>query len=164
MKKPPQYAEQAKRQHVNLKEREYAIFAAQGKADDAEAASNQYTDTQIATVHQVPAGGTTGQVLTKINNTDYNADWESLPPTINPANPTAVASDVAVNGSSPNFMRADAAPAIQKASSSQFGLAKVDGTTITAAGGVISATPGGVTKPGLAAIISGWPVNLSGNQ
>jgi hypothetical protein len=59
------------------------------------------------------------------------------------ANPTATASDTAVNGTATTFMRSDAAPAIQKASSSQFGLVKVDGTTITASGGVISAVGGG---------------------
>jgi hypothetical protein len=59
------------------------------------------------------------------------------------ANPTATASDTAVNGSAGTFMRSDAAPAIQKASSSVFGLVKVDGTTITASGGVISAVGGG---------------------
>jgi hypothetical protein len=36
-------------------------------------------------------------------------------------------------------MRSDAAPAVQKASSSVFGLAKVDGTTIAAVAGVIGA-------------------------
>lgn len=59
------------------------------------------------------------------------------------ANPTATASDTAVNGSASTFMRSDAAPAIQKASASQFGLVQVDGTTITASGGVISAVGGG---------------------
>jgi hypothetical protein len=58
------------------------------------------------------------------------------------ANPTATASDVAVNGVASTFMRSDAAPAVQKTSGSVFGLAKVDGTTITATGGVISATSG----------------------
>src|ERR1700761_1779194 len=48
------------------------------------------------------------------------------------ANPTATAGDVAVNGVATTFMRSDAAPAVQKASASQFGIAKVDGTTITA--------------------------------
>jgi hypothetical protein len=60
-----------------------------------------------------------------------------------PANPTATASDTAVNGSATTYMRSDAAPAVQKASSSQFGLVKVDGTSITASGGVISAAGGG---------------------
>ncbi len=58
------------------------------------------------------------------------------------ANPTAVAGDVAINGSASTYMRSDAAPAIQKASSSQFGIVKVDGTTITETGGVISAAGG----------------------
>ena len=60
------------------------------------------------------------------------------------ANPTATAADTAVNGTATTFMRSDAAPAVQKASSSAFGIAKVDGTTITATGGVLSV-------PGLAA-------------
>jgi hypothetical protein len=60
-----------------------------------------------------------------------------------PANPTATASDVAVNGTATTFMRSDAAPAIQKTSSSVFGLAKVDNTTITASGGVISSVSSG---------------------
>jgi hypothetical protein len=55
------------------------------------------------------------------------------------ANPTATAKDTAVNGSALTFMRSDAAPAVQKASSSQFGIVEVDGTSITATGGVISA-------------------------
>lgn len=60
-------------------------------------------------------------------------------PGVSPANPTATASDVAVNGSASTYMRSDAAPAVQKTSSSQFGLCKVDNTTITASGGVITA-------------------------
>lgn len=59
------------------------------------------------------------------------------------ANPTATASDTAVNGTATTFMTSDSAPAVQKASAAQFGLAKVDGTTITAAGGVISAVSTG---------------------
>lgn len=59
------------------------------------------------------------------------------------ANPTATAADVAVNGVATTFMRSDAAPAVQKASASQFGIVEVDGTTITASGGVITAVGGG---------------------
>lgn len=62
------------------------------------------------------------------------------------ANPTATASDVAVNGSATTFLRSDGAPAVQKGSSSQFGVLKVDGTTITASGGVISASGGGTVS------------------
>lgn len=64
------------------------------------------------------------------------------------ANPTATASDVAVNGSASTFMRSDAAPAVQKGSSSQFGVVKVDGSTITEVGGVISSTSSGGTPGG----------------
>jgi hypothetical protein len=59
------------------------------------------------------------------------------------ANPTATASDTAVNGVATTFMRSDAAPAIQKGTSSVFGVVKVDGSTITSTGGVISASGGG---------------------
>lgn len=54
------------------------------------------------------------------------------------ANPTATASDMAVNGAASTYMRSDAAPAIQKATSGQFGVIEVDGTTIKATAGVIS--------------------------
>lgn len=56
-----------------------------------------------------------------------------------PANPTATAGDVAVNGVLGTYMRSDAAPAVQKADSSTFGLVKPDNVTITSVGGVISA-------------------------
>jgi len=54
------------------------------------------------------------------------------------ANPTATGGPAAINGSATTFMRSDAAPAIQKASNSQFGLVEGDGTTITIAAGVAS--------------------------
>jgi hypothetical protein len=66
---------------------------------------------------------------------------------VSAANPTATGSDVAVNGSAATFMRSDAAPAIQKTSSSVFGLAKVDGTTIISTGGVLSAVGGPIPSP-----------------
>lgn len=59
-----------------------------------------------------------------------------------PDNPTATAGDVAINGTSLRYMRADAAPAIRKGSASQFGIVKVDGTTIIETGGVISSVGG----------------------
>lgn len=87
-------------------------------------------------------------------------------PTVTGANPTATASDVAVNGSANTFMRSDAAPAIQKASSSQFGIVKVDGTTITESGGVISAIGGGgavsVEQNGTEIVASATTLNFIG--
>lgn len=56
-----------------------------------------------------------------------------------PANPTTTASDTAVNGTATTFMRSDAAPAIQKATNAAFGLAKGDGSTISAVAGLLSA-------------------------
>lgn len=80
---------------------------------------------------------TVGDNSTKIATTAFVAAAASGGGT--GANPTATASDAAVNGVATTFMRSDAAPAVQKASPSVFGLAKVDGTSITAAAGVISA-------------------------
>lgn len=59
------------------------------------------------------------------------------------ANPTATASDTAVNGTALTFLRSDGAPAVQKADATHFGLAKPDGTSIVSVGGVFSATGGG---------------------
>lgn len=64
-----------------------------------------------------------------------------------PANPTATAGPIAVNGSASTFLRSDGAPAIQKASNSQFGIVEVDGTTITASAGVISAVQPAPANP-----------------
>lgn len=55
------------------------------------------------------------------------------------ANPTATAGATAINGSAGTFMRSDAAPAVAQGSSSVKGIVQVDGTTITASSGVISA-------------------------
>lgn len=60
-----------------------------------------------------------------------------------PGNPTAIAKDTAVSGTASTYMRSDAAPAVQKASSTLFGIVKTDNLTITASGGVISG-PGAV--------------------
>lgn len=57
---------------------------------------------------------------------------------VTPANPTATASDVAVNGALATYMRSDAAPAVQKGDNSQFGLMKTDNATLTATAGVAS--------------------------
>jgi hypothetical protein len=59
------------------------------------------------------------------------------------ANPTATAGPNAVDGSATTFLRSDGAPAVQIGSASQLGLLQVDGTTITADDGVISAVGGG---------------------
>ncbi len=57
------------------------------------------------------------------------------------ANPTATAGPTAVNGIATTFMRSDGAPAVQQGSSSQKGIVQVDGTTLLASSGVISAAP-----------------------
>jgi hypothetical protein len=74
------------------------------------------------------------------------------------ANPTATGSNVAVNGAAATFMRSDAAPAIQLGSATLFGLAKADGITITAAGGVFSSV-GGAASGNPSAVIGVTAVN-----
>jgi hypothetical protein len=81
------------------------------------------------------------------------------------ANPTATAGPTAVNGSAATFMRSDAAPAIQKGSASVFGIVEVDGTTITASGGVISSVSGGagtVTSVATGCQATGGTITTSG--
>lgn len=55
------------------------------------------------------------------------------------ANPTATAGPAAVNGTAVTAMRSDASPAVQKGSSSQFGITECDNSTITCPGGVNTA-------------------------
>lgn len=83
--------------------------------------------------------GTSGQYL-KTQGVGNDVAWDG-----GTANPTATASDTAVNGVATTFMRSDAAPAVQKTSSSQFGLCKVDNVTITASSGVITSVGGAAT-------------------
>jgi hypothetical protein len=54
----------------------------------------------------------------------------------NGANPTATASDTAVNGAATTFMRSDAAPAVQKGTDVAFGVVRGNGAQITCVAGV----------------------------
>lgn len=89
--------------------------------------------------HVVFFDGTTGKLIkdSGLALSGSNTGDQTIPAA---ANPTATAGDVAVNGSASTFLRSDGSPAIQKGSSSVFGIVKVDNSTITASGGVISAT------------------------
>jgi hypothetical protein len=81
------------------------------------------------------------------------------------ANPTGTAGPTAVNGSATTFLRSDGAPAVQKASSAQFGISECDNSTITCSGGVFTATTGGggsVTSVGTGAGLTGGPITGSG--
>jgi hypothetical protein len=112
-----------------------AIFTVTGSPVTTSGTLTFTLNTQSANL--VWAGPTTGAAAAPTFRALVAADLPN-----NGANPTATASDTAVNGSATTWMRSDAAPAIQKASSSQFGVVEVDGTTITASGGVISAVTG----------------------
>ena len=96
---------------------------------------------------QLPTSAGTNTYLLQTDGTGVTS-WVAPPSGTTAANPTAIASNVAVNGVATTFMRSDAAPAVQLTSASVFGLCKVDGTTITAAGGVITAIGGGGGTPG----------------
>lgn len=45
-----------------------------------------WADTSVEGAADIPVGGTTGQVLTKLSNTDFNIDWVSLLPAVGYAN------------------------------------------------------------------------------
>jgi hypothetical protein len=62
------------------------------------------------------------------------------------ANPTGTAGPTANNGVAATAMRSDATPAVQQGSAAQKGIVQVDGTTITASSGVISAATLTVTS------------------
>lgn len=99
-----------------------------------------------------------------------SGDWKPIPMVGGSgggtgANPTATAGDTAVNGSATTFLRSDGAPAVQKGSSSLFGIVKVDNTTITASSGVISAVNNGTVTSvagGCGASTSGSPITATG--
>lgn len=61
------------------------------------------------------------------------------------ANPSATAGPTANNGVASTAMRSDATPAVQQGSASQKGIVQVDGTSLLASSGVISAAPLTVT-------------------
>ena len=92
-----------------------------------------------------------------LNATNLYVNGTAVTTTVPPvgATPTAAAGDVAIPGTSPNFIRADGAPAIQKLSATQFGIGKVDGTSITAVGGVISAAAGNYTPTFFVGTVAG---------
>lgn len=60
---------------------------------------------------------------------------------ITPANPAATAGPNAINGSATTYMRSDAAPAVQLASTSVFGIVEADGSGLCITMGVISLCP-----------------------
>jgi hypothetical protein len=75
-------------------------------------------------------------------------------PSSNFGNPTATIGTSAVNGSASTPMRSDAAPAIPQCSASTFGACKVDGTTVTAVGGVLSAAGGSSCPTGMTCVVA----------
>lgn len=85
--------------------------------------------------------------LVQVNPTEDGLDFVALADLTD--DPTAVASDVAVNGTADTFMRSDAAPAVQVGSDTQLGLLQVDGTSITATAGVIETALGDAPSDGI---------------
>jgi hypothetical protein len=80
------------------------------------------------------------------------------------ANPTATAGPAAVNGTATTFMRSDAAPAIQKGLSTQFGIVECDNTTITCPGGVLTAAAGAGPFLSLAGGTMAGNIAMGGNN
>ena len=105
---------------------------------------------------QIPIGQSGGQAFWEsITGCTLTAGGLLTCPLSTGANPTATAGPAAVNGTAPTFMRSDGAPAIQKASSSQFGIAECDNSTITCSGGIFVAVGGVATSitPGTTTVV-----------
>jgi hypothetical protein len=93
----------------------------------------------------VQVGSASQEGIVQVDGTTITASAGTIS-TPGGANPSATAKDTANNGSATTFMRSDASPAIQKATSGQFGLVETDGRSINASSGVIS-TPNGWHSP-----------------
>lgn len=98
------------------------------------------TDATSTVAGGVVSGGGSNIVTVFYNGTNWLVGNGVVAPS--GANPTGTAGPSAVNGSASTFMRSDAAPAVQSGSASQQGIVQVDGSTITASAGVISASLG----------------------
>lgn len=107
---------------------------------------NDNTGTQTITPTTSTIGGAatyllgagTAAAMTCIQLVSDGTNYRVVPYSRASANPSATASDTAVNGSAATFMRSDAAPAVQKGTNAQFGLAEGDGTSISMSAGVVS--------------------------
>ena len=116
----------------------------------------------------VQLGSATQPGIVRPDNTSIVASAGVISTGFSGANPTAVAGSTAVNGSSANFMRADAAPAVRLGSNSQTGIVQADGTSTQINGsGVISAfvvynpviitpTSGIYTVPNIENTLTSW--------
>lgn len=111
----------------------------------------------------VPAGGTAGQILSKVDGTDYNTKWinpvtgagvwgaitgnitdqtdlvnyiaSQIPGSLSPGNPSANIGLSAVNGVASTYMRSDAAPALSQAITPTWtGLHKFTAGLVTSSG------------------------------
>jgi hypothetical protein len=80
------------------------------------------------------------------------------------ANPSATAGPAAVNGSATTFMRSDAAPAVQKATSGQFGIVEGDGATLGLSSGVISINLSNANTWGAAQTFTNSDIKLLGSS
>lgn len=76
------------------------------------------------TVQSIPAGGTTGQVLTKTSNTDYVANWQG----ISLAGTLAAGSNITLTGSSPTTIATVTTPTFTT----------INGNTLTAGTGTLT--------------------------
>lgn len=124
-------------------------------------AINSATTTVVVNGATAP---TSGQALIATSSTA--AHWATVSGTTG-ANPTATAGPTAVNGSATTFMRSDGAPAIQVGSASQEGILQVDGQTIVATAGTISASSADhtfTTGHTMAATDMGGQVNMNGTS
>lgn len=76
-----------------------SIYATQASLSTV-ATSGDYDDlSNKPTIHNIPSGGTTGQVLTKNSNTDYDTSWQT------PSNPETYSVVVVTDGEIPSTLK-----------------------------------------------------------
>lgn len=73
-----------------------------GTATDFNTQAGTYRIAGVSVV--IPSGGTTGQVLEKVNGTDYNTQWATLTKTIRQGHTWAISGEVKVPSGDTNFL------------------------------------------------------------
>lgn len=64
---------------VNLQHSSYRLSSWQSTPDNTHYPSEKLVKDSLDAIHQIPSGGTSGQVLSKVSGTDYDTEWFTPP-------------------------------------------------------------------------------------
>lgn len=109
------------------------------------------------TVTNIPAGGNTNDVLTKVSNANYDVDWSSA------ASEVTAGANITVSGASPATVATTQNPTFTTSVTTPSLV--LNGTTLnstTGSGVVVLATSPNLVAPALGTPVSGVATNLSG--